>query len=604
MSNPVICVSCKSPLIPPDAPFCGKCGSSQTRPQLCVHCRAQLPPDAAFCIKCGKSQSHPQQQDSFVKHCIHCKAQLPLDAAFCMKCSKSQMPESLFVPCILCRTTLRPSAQNCLFCSAPQDPEEFKKQPLKDCHQCGTRLLLGAKICHNKSCYAHQLLIPPSPTVTIDLTKEPINDPHATSTAPEKHPTDGSSGGLPSQVPHGPPPDTSLQPVDPPILTKEELAEKFKPPQPSTSTPAPNEDNAMDTSNVTPSPLKRSSDESADNTKRAKTTNEAAVASGAVVQQRISDYDIEGEGNGSDRGADSVADQLTGNETRKRKKSDNDGSPLSKKVEVTDDKVEGRNQTPAENVQNDGKQHADEKKENEFQQEQAQDKNKTSSQNPEVIADQSDLSQSGNLGETEKSFVAGASDSESSECGTPRPSGPSGSSSSPSLAIPSPATPSPATPSPASPSLTKPSPTASTAVPSPHAPDPSTPSSSASLSKDSPTNNIGKVSDHAPQSTRDNGDPTHAMSQDHSSSHDTSVIDPLQATSDNPNPSQQEGAAASYSSKVKSEGEKAKKSDKGKKGGKGQENGKGDGIGGGRPEKPVDEKRADSSKNEQIGPNT
>lgn len=591
MSNPVICVSCKNPLIPPDAPFCGKCGSSQTRPQLCVHCRAQLPPDAAFCIKCGKSQSHSQQQDSFVKHCIHCKAQLPLDAAFCMKCSKSQTPESLFVPCILCHTTLRPSAQNCLFCSAPQDPEEFKKQPLKDCHQCGTRLLLGAKICHNKSCYAHQLLIPPSPTVTIDLRKEPIDDPHATSTALEKHPTDDSNGGLPSQVPHGPPPETSLQPGDPPILTKEEMMEKFKTPQPSTSTPAPNDD-AMDTSNVTPSPLKRSSDESADNTKRAKTTNEAAEASGAVVQQRIS---FEGEGNGSDRGADDVADQLTGSETRKRKKSDNDDSPLSKKVEVTDDKVEGRSQTPSEDAQNGVKQHTDEKKENEFHQEQAQDKNKTSSQNPEVIADQSDSSQSGNLGETEKSFVAGASDSETSECGTPRPSGPSDSSSSPSLVIPS-----PATPSPASSSLTKPSPTASTAVPSPHAPGPSTPSSSASQSNDNPTNNNGKVSDYAPQSTHD--DPTHAMSEDHSSSHDTSAIDPQQATSDNPDPSQQEGAAESYSSKVKLEGGKEKKSE-GKKGGKDTKQGdKRDGIGGESSEiSSVDAKKADNSKR---GPNT
>ena len=65
MSSSGLCVSCKEPLILPDANFCAKCGSPQSRPQqdrLCVHCKFQLPPNAMFCIKCGTLQPHSQQQ--------------------------------------------------------------------------------------------------------------------------------------------------------------------------------------------------------------------------------------------------------------------------------------------------------------------------------------------------------------------------------------------------------------------------------------------------------------------------------------------------------------------------------------------------------------
>ena len=75
MSSSGLYVSCKEPLILPDANFCAKCGSPQLRPQqdhLCVQCKFQLPPNAMFCVKlvllvkCGTFQPHSQQQGIYI----------------------------------------------------------------------------------------------------------------------------------------------------------------------------------------------------------------------------------------------------------------------------------------------------------------------------------------------------------------------------------------------------------------------------------------------------------------------------------------------------------------------------------------------------------
>lgn len=310
MASLNFCVSCKCSLDPPNASFCSQCGSPQSSLKLCMNCKVQLPPNALFCVSCGWFQTHPQNPDSSMKLCIHCKAQLHPNATLCKKCGKTQSLEFQRVPCILCNRSLRVNTQNCSFCSAPQDPEEFKKQSFKECLECGVRLLFEAKICHNIGCFAYQgNPILPTPSVTINLDVKQLTD--------DKGDTSDGQKSIPELQP---------QPSD---QSKEEQCKS--------------QQDSMDFSVIPLGkifvPLKRSGDdetESDDKNKKLRMSDAAAATSGAVVQQKVNTYGIEGESATKSLDGDHQAAIV---DTRKRKKADHDDSqgsftpPLAKKVE-------------------------------------------------------------------------------------------------------------------------------------------------------------------------------------------------------------------------------------------------------------------------------
>ena len=303
MASLYFCVSCKCPFNPPHASFCSQCGSPQLSLKLCVNCKAQLPPNAVYCGNCGLFQTHPQNPDSSMKLCVHCEVQLPPNATVCKECGKTQK-----VPCILCKRPLWVNTQNCAICSAAQDPEEFKKQSLKECYKCGVRLLSEAQICHKIGCYAHQNIPSntgalPIPNVTINLdVKESIDDK-------TDRPDDLKSI-----------PELQLQPSDQP---KEE---QCKSPQ-HTIIPG---------RKIFGKNSGHDENESNDKTKKSRTLDAAVTTSGAVVQQNINIYGIEGESDTKSLDGDHQAAIV---DTRKRKKIDQDDSqgsfipPLAKKVE-------------------------------------------------------------------------------------------------------------------------------------------------------------------------------------------------------------------------------------------------------------------------------
>ena len=343
MSSSGLCVSCNKLLIPPDANFCAKCGAPQTRPQLCIHCKAQLPGNSPYCSKCGEPQSHSKQQEPSVKWCRYCRAQLPPDTIYCTKCSKPQMTSSQepvkSTSCILCKRSLKGTPQNCNFCSAPQDPHEFSKRSFKECDQCGRRIFKESKVCIYQNCSAFQKT-PPSTPVHEEVGQFfPQNPPTNATNVTQSH--DHSSHPL--QLPQDSP-DMSLQPTDKPAITKEQMLQKFKSPSPSAS-PSPlttehdggSTDHRPDSASTSlakrvSGSQKRSSDdedETNDAAKRAKITNEATRVSGAVTSEKVENtYGIVGETN--DNGGSSVP--------RKRKPSDHDydslETPSSKKPET------------------------------------------------------------------------------------------------------------------------------------------------------------------------------------------------------------------------------------------------------------------------------
>ena len=346
MSSSGLCVSCKEPLASPNAKFCSQCGASQTRPQLCIHCKAQLPSNSPYCSDCGEPQSHPKQQEPSVKWCRYCKTQLPPDAAYCTKCSKPPMTSSqepVKSSCILCKRSLKGTPQNCNFCSAPQDPHELSKRSFKECDQCGRRIFKETKVCIYQNCWALQKT-PPSTPVHEEVGESfSQNSPTNTTNVTQSH--DHSSHPL--QLPQDSP-DMSLQPTDKPAITKEQMLQKFKSPSPSAS-PSPlitehhdgsSTDHRPDSASTSSAkrvsgPQKRSSDdenETSDAAKRAKTINEAARVSGAVTSEKVENtYGIVGQ----------VTNDSDGSLVpRKRKPSDHGHdsleTPDSKKPETLD----------------------------------------------------------------------------------------------------------------------------------------------------------------------------------------------------------------------------------------------------------------------------
>ena len=390
MSSSGLCVSCNKLLTSPDANFCAKCGAPQTRPQLCIHCEAQLPDNSPYCSKCGEPQPHPKQQEPSVKWCRYCKTQLPPDAIYCIKCSKPPMTSSqepVKSSCILCKRSLKGTPQNCNFCSAPQDSSELIKRSFKECHKCGRRVFNESKVCIYQNCLALQETPPSTPApegMQLFTPQAPPNLEHF-------HESQGIQSPDPSQLPRDLP-DTSLQPTDKPFVTREEMEKKFKsslPPvtstQPTgvdtTSVATGSTQNSLNVTSITSAvtdpkkdehvspmetgpdvstgrvsgPHKRSSDdeeESGDISKRVKTSGGAAVASGAVLLEKVDDtYAITGEttatsGNASflpPSGTSSTGDNTSlQTAARKRKQSDLDESkdslvpPHPKKPETAD----------------------------------------------------------------------------------------------------------------------------------------------------------------------------------------------------------------------------------------------------------------------------
>ena len=333
MSSSGLCVFCNNPLTPPDANFCAKCGASQTRLQLCIHCKAQLPSNSPYCNKCGQPQSYPKQQEPSVKLCGYCKTQLPPDAIYCIKCGEAQMTSSQepvkSTSCILCKRSLKGTPQNCNFCSAPQDPHELSKQSFKECDQFGRRIFKESKVCIYQDCMALQKTPPSTPAHEEVGQSFPQNPPINTTNVTQSH--DHSSHPL--QLPQDSP-DMSLQPTDKPAITKEQMVQKFKSPSPS-AYPSPlttehdggSTDHRPDSASTSSAKRvsgsqKRSSDdedETSDAAKRTKITNEAARVSGAVTKEKVDNtYGIVGEANNN--GSSSVP--------RKRKPSDHDHDSL------------------------------------------------------------------------------------------------------------------------------------------------------------------------------------------------------------------------------------------------------------------------------------
>ena len=390
MSSSGLCVSCKEPLTSPNVKFCSQCGASQTRPQLCIHCKAQLPSNSPYCSNCGKPQSHSKQQEPSVKWCGYCKTQLPPDAIYCIKCSKPPLASSQepakSTSCILCKCSLKGTPQNCNFCTAPQDSNELIKRSFKECHKCGKNIFSELKVCIYQNCLALQETPPstPAPEGMQSFT------PQAPPNLEHFHESQGIQSPDPSHPSQFPRdfPDTSLQPTDKPLFTKEEMEKKFKstlPPVTSIDTTSvatgSTQNSPMNVTGITSavadpkkdghvSPMetdpdvstgrvsghhKRSSgdeEESGDVSKRVKTNGGAAVASGAVLLEKVDDtYTITGETTATSSNASflpSLGTNSTGDNTslqtaaRKRKQSDLDESkdslvpPHPKKPETAD----------------------------------------------------------------------------------------------------------------------------------------------------------------------------------------------------------------------------------------------------------------------------
>ena len=237
MSSSGLCVSCNEPLIPPDTKFCSKCGAPQPRPQPCIVCKTLLPGNSPYCSKCGECQSHPKWQEPSVKWCVYCKTQLPPDATYCTKCSKPQMTSSQepvkSTSCILCKRSLKGTPQNCRFCSAPQDSNELIKRFFKECNQCGRRIFKESIVCIYQNCLALQKTPPSTPARKEVRHPFSQNRPINTTNVTQSH--DHSSHPL--QLPQDSP-KKSLQPTDKPLITKEQMLQKFKSPSPSAS-PSP-----------------------------------------------------------------------------------------------------------------------------------------------------------------------------------------------------------------------------------------------------------------------------------------------------------------------------------------------------------------------------
>ena len=285
--------------------------------------------------------------------------------------------------CILCKRSLKGTPQNCNFCTAPQDSNELIKRSFKECHKCGRRVFSESKVCIYQNCLALQVTPPstPAPEGTQPFT------PQAPPTLEQFHESQGIQSPDPSQLPRDLP-DTSLQPTDKPLFTKEEMEKIFKstlPPVISTDTTSvatgSTQNSSMNVTGITSavtdpkkdghvSPMetdpdvstgrvsghhKRSSgdeEESGDVSKRVKTNGGAAVASGAVLLEKVDDtYAITGEttatsGNASflpPSGTSSTGDNTSlQTAARKRKQSDLDESkdslvpPHPKKPETAD----------------------------------------------------------------------------------------------------------------------------------------------------------------------------------------------------------------------------------------------------------------------------
>ena len=285
--------------------------------------------------------------------------------------------------CILCKRSLKGTPQNCNFCTAPQDSSELIKRSFKECHKCGRRVFSESKVCIYQNCLALQVTPPSTPAP--EGTQPFI--PQAPPTLEQFHESQGIQSPDPSQLPCNLP-DKSLQPTDKPLFTKEEMEKIFKstlPPVISTDTTSvatgSTQNSSMNVTGITSavtdpkkdghvSPMetgpdvstgrvsghhKRSSgdeEESGDVSKRVKTNGGAAVASGAVLLEKVDDtYAITGETTATSSNASflpSLGTSSTGDNTslqtaaRKRKQSDFDESkdslepPHPKKPETAD----------------------------------------------------------------------------------------------------------------------------------------------------------------------------------------------------------------------------------------------------------------------------
>ena len=219
MSTSEICVYCKEPFTHSSFRFCMKCGASRPRPQLCIHCKAQLPGNDPYCSNCGEPQSHPKQQEPSMKWYVY-----PM--------TSSQEPVKSR-SCILCKRSLKGTPQNCRFCSAPQDPHELSKRSFKECDQCGRRIFKESKVCIYQDCLALQIT-PPSTPVHEEVGQSfSQNPPINTTNVTQFH----NHSSHPLQLPQDSP-KMSLQPTDKLLITKEQMLQKFKPPSPFAS-PSP-----------------------------------------------------------------------------------------------------------------------------------------------------------------------------------------------------------------------------------------------------------------------------------------------------------------------------------------------------------------------------
>ena len=297
MSSSGLCVSCKEPLTPPAAKFCVECGAPQTRPQLCIHCKAQLPSNSQYCSKCGKPQSHPKQQESSVKWCRNCKTQLSPDAAFCTKCGEAQMTslqELVKSSCILCKRSLKGTPQNCNFCSAPQDFHELSKRSFKECERCCRSIFKETKLCIYQDCRALQKTPPSTPAHEEVGQSFSQNAPINTTNVMQFHEDQITHLSHPLQLPQDSS-EMSLQPTDKPTNTKEQMLQIFK-------SPSPEHDGC-----------------STDRPDSASTSSAAVRVSETVTSQKVNNtYGILGEAN--DNGSSSVP--------KKRKPSDHDYDSL------------------------------------------------------------------------------------------------------------------------------------------------------------------------------------------------------------------------------------------------------------------------------------
>jgi membrane protease subunit (stomatin/prohibitin family) len=78
----ILCPKCGAQN-PPQAKFCGECGSKLVVATIpCPQCGEKVPENAKFCPNCGASMSGPR------KKCPNCGAELAANAKFCPECGK------------------------------------------------------------------------------------------------------------------------------------------------------------------------------------------------------------------------------------------------------------------------------------------------------------------------------------------------------------------------------------------------------------------------------------------------------------------------------------------------------------------------------------